>query len=121
MVIGNSLNERLWRDDMPENIGLCIFRVLQEALQNLAKHSGARRGQVLLIGKPDRIVLTVGDEGKGFDAEGTLVGSGLGLLSMRERLKLVNGEVSIDSEPGRGTVIHARVPLHFEKKAPQVG
>jgi len=105
--------------DLPENIGLCMFRVLQEALQNLAKHSGARRGQVLLIGKPDTIELTVGDEGKGFHAEGALVGSGLGLLSMRERLKLVNGEVSIDSEPGRGTVIHARVPLHFEKKAPR--
>jgi signal transduction histidine kinase len=105
--------------DLPEDISLCMFRVLQEALQNVAKHSGARRGQVLLIEKPDTIELTIADEGNGFRADGPLVRRGPGLLSMKERLKLVNGEISVDSEPGRGTVIHARAPFHSKKKSAQ--
>jgi signal transduction histidine kinase len=103
--------------DLPEDICVCLFRVLQEALQNIAKHSRAARGQVLLIGGPDIIELTVSDEGTGFHLERALVGNGLGLPSMKERLKLVNGQVSIDSKPGRGTEIQARVPLLSKKKA----
>jgi signal transduction histidine kinase len=102
--------------DLPEEIRLCLFRVLQEALQNLAKHSGAGRGQVLLIEGPDTIELIVRDEGAGFHAEEAFAGGGLGLPSMRQRLRLVNGQVSIDSEPGRGTVIQAKVPLQSKKK-----
>jgi signal transduction histidine kinase len=103
--------------DLPADIRLCLFRVLQEALQNIAKHSSAARGQVLLIGRPDIIELTVRDDGSGFQLERALAGNGLGLLSMNERLKLVNGQVSVDSKPGRGTEIQARVPLLARKKA----
>jgi signal transduction histidine kinase len=103
--------------DIPEEIRLCLFRNLQEALQNIAKHSGARRGQVQLIGSPDTIELTVHDEGIGFDPKKAMAGVGLGLPSMEQRLKSVNGQVSIDSEPGRGTVIQVRVPLKSRQKA----
>jgi len=96
---------------VPKEISLCLFRVLQEALQNAVKHSGARHFTVELRGTPEEICLTVSDSGVGFDWHGTMDRQGLGLISMRERLQLVNGEFSIDSEPGRGTTIYARVPL----------
>jgi PAS domain S-box-containing protein len=102
---------------LAQNVSLCLFRVLQEALQNAIKHSGAARVQVSLTGRAQVLHLTVRDDGAGFNPEQALVGTGLGLTSMKERMKLVNGHVSIDSEPGRGTVIHARVPLQVPKKA----
>jgi signal transduction histidine kinase/ABC-type uncharacterized transport system substrate-binding protein len=107
--------------DLPEEIRLCLFRVLQEALQNMSKHSGAGRGQVSLIEGPDRIEMIVSDEGTGFQAKRPSAGGGLGLPSMEQRLKLVNGQVFIDSEPGRGTVIQARIPLQFKKRAAYSG
>jgi signal transduction histidine kinase len=103
--------------DLPEDISVCLFRVLQEALQNVAKHSGTERVQVLLTGGTDIVQLTVRDEGSGFHVKRTRAGNGLGLPSMMERLKLVNGHVSIDSEPGRGTVVQASVPVRSAKKA----
>lgn len=90
---------------------LCFFRVLQEALHNSAKHSGVRRFEVRLWGASDEIHLTVVDSGVGFDREATKGSRGIGLISMEERLKLVNGSLSIDSLPKRGTTIHARVPF----------
>jgi PAS domain S-box-containing protein len=93
------------------DISLCLFRVLQEALHNSAKHSGVRHFEVRLWGTADEIHLTVSDSGIGFDREATKVGRGLGLTSMEERLKLVNGTLSIDSQPKGGTTIHACVPL----------
>ena len=107
--------------DMPEEIRLCLFRVLQEALQNLAKHSGAGRGEVSLVGGADTIELTVRDEGTGFRPERALVGGGLGLPSMKQRLKLVNGQVSIDSKPGRGTIIRVSVPFQSKHEAARLG
>ena len=100
-------------NDLPQDVSLCLFRVLQEALQNAAKHSRATDVHVSLSGKPSGIQLTVRDSGIGFDPEKALKGTGLGLTSMRERLKLVNGDVSIDSQSGRGTTIHAHVPLRI--------
>src|SRR6185369_2531823 len=97
--------------DLPEDISVCLFRVLQEALENAAKHSGAQRVQVLLTAATDTIQLSVRDEGSGFQVERTLIGTGLGLPSMMQRVKLVHGRVSIDSEPGRGTVVQASVPV----------
>jgi PAS domain S-box-containing protein len=99
---------------VPKEISLCVFRVLQEALQNAVKHSGARHFRVELRGKSEDICLTVSDSGVGFDWHGAMDRQGLGLISMRERLQLVNGEFSIESEPGRGTTIYARVPLGTE-------
>jgi PAS domain S-box-containing protein len=93
------------------DISLCLFRVLQEALHNSAKHSGVRRFEVRLWGTSDEIHLTVKDSGAGFEREAAKESRGLGLISMEERLKLLKGTLSIDSQPKRGTTIHASVPL----------
>lgn len=95
-------------------ISLCLYRVLQEALRNSAKHSGTRHAEVRLWGTPDEIHLTVSDLGIGFDTDATKAGPGLGLVSMEERLKLLKGTLSVQSQPDRGTTIHARVPLSGE-------
>jgi PAS domain S-box-containing protein len=96
--------------ELPKEISLCLFRVLQEALQNAVKHSGTQDFSVEMSGTQDGICLIVSDSGIGFDLRHTVNGRGLGLISMRERLRLVNGELSIQSEPGRGTAVLARVP-----------
>lgn len=96
---------------VPSEISLCLFRILQEALQNSTKHSGSRNFQVSLNYASNQIHLIVRDSGIGFDPGEAMKGSGLGITSMRERLKLVDGELSIDSELAQGTVVHARVPL----------
>jgi len=93
------------------DISLSFFRVLQEALHNSAKHSGVRHFEVRLWGTSDEIHLTVKDSGAGFDPEAAKKSRGLGLISMEERLKLVNGTLAIETQPKGGTVIHARVPL----------
>jgi PAS domain S-box-containing protein len=93
------------------DISLCFFRVLQEALHNSAKHSGVRHFEVRLWGTSDEIHLTVRDSGAGFDREAAKTSRGLGLISMEERLKLVKGTLSIESQPKHGTTIHARVPF----------
>jgi PAS domain S-box-containing protein len=97
--------------NLPQGISLCLFRVSQEALQNAVKHSGMRHFEVTLGGGSDGIHLIVRDSGHGFDFEAAMQGRGLGLISMKERLKLVNGELSIDSRPKSGTTVHARVPF----------
>jgi len=93
---------------------LCLFRVLQEALRNSVKHSGARHFTVELWGTPNEIHLLVSDPGSGFDMNAAKLSQGIGLISMEERLKLVNGTFSIESQPRRGTRIHAHVPLNVE-------
>ena len=90
---------------------LCFFRVLQEAAHNAAKHSGVRRIEVRFWGTSDEIHLTVADSGAGFDREAAMKSTGLGLTSMQERLRLVGGALSIESQPRCGTTIHARVPF----------
>jgi signal transduction histidine kinase len=99
---------------LPVEISLSLFRVLQEALQNAAKHSGVGHFEVELWGRQDAVHLTVSDCGGGFDTEAAMKGRGLGLTSMRERLRLVNGELSINSQPTRGTSVHALVPLSLD-------
>jgi PAS domain S-box-containing protein len=99
---------------LPPDISLCLFRVLQEALRNAVKHSGARQVEVGLWGTPDEVHLSVSDRGVGFDSEAAKRGRGLGLVSMEERLKLHKGMLSIESQPKRGTTVHARVPLSSE-------
>ncbi|HWO37730.1 MAG TPA: sensor histidine kinase [Candidatus Acidoferrum sp.] len=96
---------------VPPDVALCLFRVLQEALHNAGKHSGVRHFDVQLSGSSDEIHLTVSDCGVGFSLATAKTGRGLGLNRMQERLKLVKGSLSIDSQPKRGTTIHARVPF----------
>jgi len=96
---------------IPPEIGLCLFRVLQEALHNAVKHSGVRQFEVQIAEHSNEVHLTVSDAGRGFDIEAASQGTGLGLTSMRERVRLVNGTIAIDSKPMRGTTIHVRVPF----------
>jgi len=105
--------------ELPSEISLSIFRVLQEALQNAIKHSGTSRFEVLLNLESNEIHLTVRDSGKGFDAAQAIRGRGLGLTSMRERVALVDGELSIESQPQKGTTVHVRVPLASTMKSAQ--
>ena len=98
-------------DQLPSDVSLCLFRVLQEALHNAAKHSGVEHFEVRLTGADGEVHLLVSDAGNGFDLEATRAGRGLGLVSMVERLTLVGGNVSIDTQPGRGTRIHACAPF----------
>ena len=103
--------------NLPQEISLCIFRVLQEALQNALKYSGARRFEVSLAGAVNEIELTVHDSGVGFDPEKAIGGQGIGLTGMKERLKIVQGHLAIDSKLQGGTTIHARVPLSPKVKS----
>ncbi len=96
---------------LSKEVSLCLFRVLQEGLQNAVKHSGVRSFTVDLQGTEESIELTVADTGNGFEEQEAFTRHGLGLISMRERLQLVNGELSVKSQPGAGTTIRARVPL----------
>jgi PAS domain S-box-containing protein len=100
---------------LPKEIALCLFRVLQEALQNAVKHSGERHFKAELHGTSSEIQLTVNDQGVGFNEQDAMGGRGLGLISMRERMQLVGGAFSIESKPGGGTTIRARVPIIAEQ------
>ena len=107
-------------EKLPEEVSLCLFRVLQEALQNAAKHSGARNVEVTLRRVWDQIHLMVRDRGIGFDTEDTINSRGIGLTSMRERLKLVDGVLSIQSRRPIGTTIHAFVRVNLKMKSASV-
>ncbi len=100
---------------LPQEIGLCLFRVLQEALHNADKHSGVKRIEVQLREDSGEIHLVVSDLGRGFDWETAMQGRGLGLTSMQERVRLVNGTIEIQSKPMGGTTVHVRVPFVSEK------
>jgi len=103
--------------NLPDEISLNLYRILQEALQNAVKHSDSQHFRVSLTGAMNEIELTVQDSGIGFEPDEASKGSGLGLASMKERIKLVDGELSIDSQLRHGTTIRARVPLHPKSKA----
>jgi signal transduction histidine kinase len=101
---------------LPELSALCLFRVAQEALNNARKHSGTIKFAVELRGEKDEVWLKVRDFGEGFDEEQVRkTGGGLGVVSMRERVKLVGGSFLIRSRPGAGTTVLAVVPLAAER------
>jgi PAS domain S-box-containing protein len=93
------------------DIALTFLRIVQESLHNVAKHSGAKTVQVEVIGTAEEFSLSVCDDGAGFDVQGWKTTAGLGLISMRERMHVIGGEFVIESTPGAGTRIRARVPL----------
>lgn len=101
-------------NSVPKEVAVCLFRVLQEALSNAVKYSGARTLEVELGGSEDGLHLTVQDSGCGFDPEAGANSQGIGLTSMRERISLAGGAISIKSTPGAGTLIEAHVPLAAE-------
>jgi PAS domain S-box-containing protein len=97
---------------VPPEVSLSLFRILQEALHNAAKHGKARKVEVKLWGTPDEICLLVADFGAGFDLEAARKGPGLGLVSMQERVRMMNGTLTIETHPGLGTAIRIHVPVN---------
>jgi signal transduction histidine kinase len=95
---------------VPPDAALCLYRVAQEALRNIAKHSRAREASVMVAGTYDAVELSIKDLGIGFDPEASGTG-GLGILSMAERARLAGGALAVLSQPGAGTEIRVRVPL----------
>ena len=100
---------------VPPEISFCLYRVLQESLHNAAKYSQVRQFEVELFETADAIHLKVHDAGIGFDPKLAMQGLGLGLTSMEERTKMVNGKLSVASQPGAGTTIHVSVPLSGQR------
>ena len=96
---------------VPSDVALCLFRVAQEGLRNVRRHSGASRAEVRLDGAEQAISLSIVDKGKGFDSHALPARTGLGIRSMQERLRLLGGRFEIRSQPGEGTVIYVSVPL----------
>jgi two-component system, NarL family, sensor kinase len=96
--------------DLPRDTALCLYRIAQEAVRNVVRHAGASRVEVSLIGNDGEVLLTVADEGKGFDPNGGRSHPGLGLASMEERARLIGAELSIQSHPGQGTTISVLMP-----------
>jgi PAS domain S-box-containing protein len=92
------------------DVALCLFRVAQEALNNVARHAGAHAASVTLRQMDGGLLLAVRDDGVGFDSTSPGARMSLGLASMRERVRLVNGTLDVESAPGRGTAIIAWVP-----------
>jgi len=101
---------------LPREVSLCLYRVLQEALQNVVKHGASGRARVFLAGRPGGLDMTIEDSGAGFDLHEAMRGPGLGLTSMRERLKVIGGQLFVKSEPGRGTKIRAVAPVSLLSK-----
>jgi len=96
---------------IPADEALCLFRVVQEGLRNVKKHSGAHRAEVRLELLSDRIHLSISDRGKGFDPNVGSTQRGIGIQSMEERLRLVGGRIEVHSQPAKGTRIIAWLPL----------
>ena len=100
-------------ENIPEEMGTCIYRVVQESLTNCARHSRAKTVRIDLHGGLTELSLTVRDDGVGFDPEQTN-GRGLGLIGIQERVRELGGTVTVDSQPGKGTVLKAVIPLKTE-------
>jgi two-component system, NarL family, sensor kinase len=96
--------------DLPEHVEIALYRIAQEALQNVVKHSGAAAASVVLRCDPGLVSLQIADDGAGFDLEAVGDRNGFGLNGMAERAELVGGHLDVHSRPGRGTTIEARVP-----------
>jgi len=102
-------------EGMPPEVEIVAFRVVQEAVTNVLRHAGARRAIVTIERREGWLEMTVEDDGTGFDVRGTLEGQAtgriMGVLGMQERVRMLDGEFEIVSEPGKGTTVRARLPL----------
>jgi two-component system sensor histidine kinase UhpB len=90
---------------------IIVFRIAQEALRNVVKHSEARKAEISVEVTGETLALSVKDDGKGFDSTDPARKSGIGLISISERARLVDGKFSISSSPGQGTTVRVHVPL----------
>jgi signal transduction histidine kinase len=98
-------------NDVPKNVALGVFRVLQEAVGNALKHGRTGVVHAALNGTAAAIQLDVIDRGGGFDVATAMRNGGLGLISMQERISLLNGQLQVESNRGAGTRVHATIPL----------
>ncbi|MCI0744113.1 MAG: PAS domain-containing protein, partial [Verrucomicrobia subdivision 3 bacterium] len=96
---------------LPADVTLCLYRVLQESIQNVVRHSGAKAARAELTMRDSTVHLVVSDSGKGFDMTHARKTAGLGLVSMEERIRLVHGTIAVHSRPGEGTRVELSVPL----------
>jgi signal transduction histidine kinase len=107
--------------DLPPDLALCFYRILQESLQNVVRHSETKEARVRLKTIHDRIQLTVEDAGRGFDVAQRRREGGLGLSSMEERVRLVKGTLTVRSAPGQGTWIEVNARLPARKSTDETG
>ena len=96
---------------IPPDVASSLYRIVQEALRNVAKHAGKTSVKITLAGGSKQLSLSIRDHGMGFDKHSVQHKGGLGLIGMQERVRLVRGEFSLEAQPGRGTAIMVRVPL----------
>jgi signal transduction histidine kinase len=101
----------LTREVVASSASTALFRIFQETLTNIARHANATRAEVVLQKQPDRLVLLIRDNGRGFDQAAPSLSKSLGLLGMRERAAILGGQVNISSAPGKGTSVTAWIPL----------
>jgi PAS domain S-box-containing protein len=101
----------LIREVVTSNASTAMFRIFQETLTNVARHAKATRVEVVLQKQPDRLLLLIHDNGRGFDQADPALSNSLGLLGMRERAAILGGEVNISSAAGKGTTVTAWIPL----------
>jgi signal transduction histidine kinase len=94
---------------LPDEIKVCVYRLVQEALNNAASHASTKTAKVTVTQASDKINVEIADNGSGFDA---VRSRGMGILGMEERVKRLGGTLTIDSGPGRGTTVKAELPLH---------
>jgi signal transduction histidine kinase len=93
-------------DDLPDEYRICIYRLVQEALNNAVRHSGARNAKVTVGRSAKGIAVRIGDDGRGFDPRAR----GLGILGMEERVKRLGGTFTVESKPGQGVAVTAELP-----------
>jgi signal transduction histidine kinase len=105
---------------LPPDLTLCLFRIVQEALQNALKYSKAREVSVHLNGDAEGLTLIIRDDGVGFDVDAAW-GSGLGLISMLERLEAIGGTLEIRSKAGAGTRVEVKVPVNVMRRTETTG
>jgi signal transduction histidine kinase len=98
-------------NELSPGTALCIYRIAQEALGNVAKHAKAKQVEVRLTRSDDRVCLLISDDGVGFDSNRNEGSAGLGLINMRERVSQLNGSFEFESQPGRGTRVQVAVPF----------
>jgi two-component system CheB/CheR fusion protein len=106
---------------LPDDVSLCLYRVAQESLRNIAKHTQSARVRVALSGKKAGIALRVKDTGEGFDLKEAKGKGGLGLISMEERVRLLHGKFTIESHPGEGTSVEVLIPLEAQRSTRRTG
>jgi len=106
------------KGSVPSEVATCLYRITQEALRNVGKHSGAREAWVQISMGPQQICLSIRDKGKGFNARQARGTTGLGLISMRERVQSLHGYLTVEAKPNQGTRIEVRLPVTWKEGSP---